>query len=281
MKSSSMFFLTAMAVYSTVACPPDVLAENRRLTQVVNQIKWRLYWLGGTTETPDVTAEYSLLFNDGYAGYCSKSWRVCELFRVIHEEPSIALAERKPFDSEKAAGVWDDVRPAAGSSSAVVVPDVARSGSKISVNGIVIEDPLTSNPAEVDQTTKRRIVLRSCQLDKSGLGTILPDSISRHLRPLLADSLISAIRAQKVLKAARWVVVPFFDDRDQDVFVGLVRAAGDCEVIEAHNLGRGDWAFYPATSIRSGRERVMTCAKIKQSSMVTLSVDAGEVWRRW
>jgi hypothetical protein len=192
------------------------------------------------------------------------------------KESQILKVDVMPFDEAIASGTWKlkTNRPLLSEKEG----SQNTASHEMVAGGKGIRDPLVKNAEVMGGTNVETIGLRSCVIDGVAVALEVPDSVRLRRRPSLTATLVRAIRQQGLVRRGTSVVVPYFDNHDPGVFIALENSAGGCEVLTAHNLGGGSWAFHPASEIKTGSGISEACRKIESAGMVKLHESRTDQW---
>lgn len=263
--------------YGAALCPRELVRSNSSIASVVNQLRWRVFWLDDMSSTTAVERpQFSLLFSEQYVGYCAKVWRVCMLYEIQKKESVILKVDVAPFDESIAAGTWKLKTNRALLSGTKSRPNIGN--HEIVIEKKVIRDPLAKSTEAKEESKVEAIGLRSCVIDGGAVALEVPDSVRLRRRPSLAASIVRAIKQQGLFSFAETVVVPYFDDQDPGVPIALVKSEASCEVLMVHNLNDASWAFHPVSEIRTQSGVREACRKIVSSAMVKLVEGKADQW---
>ena len=277
MKVVCAYLMLSALCHGTALCSRELFLSNSSVTSVINQLRWRAFWLNDTSLVPVVDKpQFSLLLNERYVGYCAKAWRVCMLYEVQKNEAAILKVDAAPFDESIAAGTWTLTANRTLLSGAKNSQHIGN--HELGTGGKRIRDPLVKSAKKKEESRVETIGLRSCIIDSGAVALEVPDSVRLRRRPSRAASLIRAIKQQGLSSFAKEVVVPYFDDQDPGVLIALERPAGGCEVLMVHNLSVDSWAFHPVSEIRTESGVREACRKIESSAMVKLPEGKADQW---
>lgn len=277
MRSVYVYLMLSALGFGAVPCPRELLRSSSSIASVINQLRWRVFWLDDGASTALVeNPQFSLLFNETYVGYCARAWQVCTLYEVQKKEPLILKVDVARFDEVIAAGTWKLNTNRAGVNGKK--DNHNASNHEIVIGGKVIRDPLAKDGQTRAESQLDTIALRSCVVDGGAVALGVPDSVRLRIRPSFAASLVGAIKQQGLIRFASAVVVPYFDNQDPGVLIALEKSPFGCELLMVHNLGGASWAFHPIHEIRTQSGVRDACMKIEKSAMVKLRDGRADQW---
>jgi len=267
--------IVTLACLGAVPCGDAIFEAGSPAAAVIDEIRWKTHWLGRTPFGSSGDSGIAILAEDPYVGYCIAAWDQCLLFKRRAVGNTVYQMDGSRFEAQRASGLWA-IRGGLTMQEAADNGGVKNRGD-VTLNGRVIRDPASDPKTGPRQQNALTLILRACTLDALQFGTTVPNAIRNHQRPKQVASLIRAIRQQDLLKNSRGIVVPFFGDSDEDVFIKVEKPGGDVSIMLV--VQREDfWVFRPHHAIGAKLSMEDLSRKIAEAAMVKLLPDGLEEW---
>lgn len=271
--------LTLPATLLAVPCDASVTRPGSFTAAVLDDVSWITYWLGerlGETVSR-AAARQSVILLQGrdHAGYCSTGLNRCVLFERPSDTHILHVEGSSGFDATKASGVWL-VTKTGGKVRAT--SNGRPENTAMSAAGKLIRDPLSGESVSSEPTSRERIEMKPCVLRQSMLPSSVPTAIRKRIRLSGADEMLRTIKSQGLLRRYPKIVVPYFADTDEVVFLRLDKLDGGSEVLAVVRRGEQWLQFCPVERVGMRRPLAQILALISQASMVTVTRDQGDLW---
>ena len=275
MKPVVAVLLLTSATFAATPCGVTLVESDPLVDAVVDEIRWRVYWFGTTAFAPTGRPSVTLLWGNGHAGYCAEGLDLCAIFRTLDGQ-ILTQVDASRFEPEKESGVW--VIKKAGKPSVRSSPTGGNSDVQMSVGGRKLSDPASSPKPSTTSAESLTLEFKTCGLDADLVGPMVPDAVRKRSRPQRASSLLKAIREQGLVQRSSRLVVPFFADRDSEVFLKIERPSGRSEILLVIQRSEGWWSLRPGSEIGTPGALSRIDAQIERAVMVTVMRDGSEAW---